>query len=82
MNEYPDAIDVYMDDIFIKTGPDLKLHCEIVHKVLDLLEKESFFLKPSKCKFKQTSIDYLGICIEKGVIRIDPAKRDGLTDWP
>jgi hypothetical protein len=81
MNEYPDAIDVYMDDIFVKTGPDLELHWEIVHKVLDLLEKESFFLKPSKCKFEQTSIDYLGICIEKGVICIDPTKRDGLADW-
>jgi hypothetical protein len=82
MNEYLDAINVYMDDIFIKTGPDLELHREIVHKVLDLLEKESFFLKPSKCKFEQTSIDYLGICIEKGVIHIDPTKRDGLADWP
>jgi hypothetical protein len=82
MNEYPDAIDVYMDDIFIKTGPDIELHREIVHKVLDLLEKESFFLKLSKCKFEQTSIDYLGICIEKGVIHIDPTKRDGLANWP
>jgi hypothetical protein len=67
MNKYLDAIDVYMDDIFIKTGPDLELHREIMHKVLNLLEKESFFLKPPKCKFKQTSIDYLGIHIEKGV---------------
>jgi hypothetical protein len=28
------------------------------------------------------SIDYLGICIEKGIIHIDPTKRDGLADWP
>jgi hypothetical protein len=82
MNEYSNDIDVYMDDIFIKTHPDLELHREIMYKVLDLLEKELFFLKPSKCKFKQQSIDYLGICIEKGVIHIDPTKRDGLADWP
>jgi hypothetical protein len=82
MNEYPDAIDVYMDDIFIRTSPDLELHREIVHKVLNLLEKESFFLKPSKCKFEHASIEYLGIHIEKGVIHIDTTKRDGLADWP
>jgi hypothetical protein len=26
MNKYPDAINIYMDNIFVKTGPDLKLH--------------------------------------------------------
>jgi hypothetical protein len=56
MNKYPDAIDVYIDDIFIKTGLDLELHREIVHKVLNLLEKESFLLKPSKCKFEQLAL--------------------------
>jgi RNase H-like domain found in reverse transcriptase/Integrase zinc binding domain len=46
------------------------------------LEAESFFLKPSKCKFKRSSIDYLSIVISNGAISIDPTKRDGLATWP
>ena len=81
-NRYPGMLYVYMDDILVATPDDLKLHREIVHAVLEILEQESFFLKPSKCHFEQRSIDYLGIRVEKGVIRIDPTKRDGLADWP
>ena len=73
---------VYMDDILIATDDDLSLHRRIVHDVLDLLERESFFLKPSKCKFKRSSIDYLGIVVSNGAISIDPTKRDGLATWP
>jgi hypothetical protein len=43
---------VYMDNILIATTNNLPLHRRIVHDVLDLLERESFFLKPSKCKFE------------------------------
>jgi RNase H-like domain found in reverse transcriptase len=46
------------------------------------LEKESFFLKPSKCKFEQKSIDYLGIVVKDGKVRIDPTKQNGLAAWP
>jgi RNase H-like domain found in reverse transcriptase len=50
--------------------------------VLDLLEKESFFLKPAKCKFEQQSIDYLGIVVTKGTVQINPTKQNGLVTWP
>jgi Reverse transcriptase (RNA-dependent DNA polymerase) len=51
-DKYPGMLFVYMDDILIATTDDLPLHRRIVHDILDLLEKESFFLKPSKCKFE------------------------------
>jgi hypothetical protein len=47
-----------------------------------MFRQESFFLKLSKCKFEQTSIDYLGICMEQGTIYINPTKRKGLSQWP
>jgi RNase H-like domain found in reverse transcriptase len=72
---------VYMDDILIATTNDLPLHRRIVHDILDLLEEESFFLKPSKCKFERSLIDYLGIVVSNGAISIDPMKRDGLATW-
>jgi Reverse transcriptase (RNA-dependent DNA polymerase) len=67
-NKYPGMVFVYMDDILVATTRDKVLHRKIVHKVLELLEKESFFLKPLKCKFKQESIDYLGIVVSKGTV--------------
>jgi RNase H-like domain found in reverse transcriptase/Reverse transcriptase (RNA-dependent DNA polymerase) len=81
-DKYLGMLFVYMDDILITTSDDLPLHRQIVHDVLDLLEAESFFLKPSKCKFECSLIDYLGIVVSNGAISIDPTKRDGLATWP
>jgi Reverse transcriptase (RNA-dependent DNA polymerase) len=81
-NKYPGMVFVYMDDILIATSMDRALHREIVHQVLELLEEESFFLKPSKCKFKQMTINYLGIVVSKGTVRIDPTKQNGIAAWP
>jgi hypothetical protein len=81
-DKYPGMLFVYMDDILIATTDDLLLHQQIVHDVLDLLEVESFFLKPSKYKFEHASIDYLGIIVSNGAISIDPTKQDGLATWP
>jgi Reverse transcriptase (RNA-dependent DNA polymerase) len=81
-DKYLGMLFVYMDDILIATADDLPLHRHIVYDVLDLLEVKSFFLKLSKCKFKCTSIDYLGIIVSNGAISIDPTKRDGLATWP
>jgi hypothetical protein len=72
---------IYMDNILIATINDPTLHEQIVHKVLDLLEKESFFLKLSKCKFEHKSIEYLGIVVENGTLKIDPTKCKGLASW-
>jgi hypothetical protein len=80
-NKYPGMIFVYMDDILIATPDDEALHEQIVHEVLDMLAQEDFYLKLAKCHFHQKAIDYLGICIEEGKIKIDPTKRDGLADW-
>jgi RNase H-like domain found in reverse transcriptase len=81
-DKYPGMLFVYMDDILIAMTDDLPLHRRIVHDVLDLLESESFFLKPSKYKFERLTIDYLGIVVSDGAISIDPTKCDGLATWP
>jgi RNase H-like domain found in reverse transcriptase/Integrase zinc binding domain/Reverse transcriptase (RNA-dependent DNA polymerase) len=81
-DKYPRMIFMYMDNILIATTKDYALHRRLVHEVLDILEAESFFLKLAKCKFKQESIDYLGIVVTKGTVRIDPTKQNGLAAWP
>jgi hypothetical protein len=82
MNRHPGKVFVYMDDVLIATGEDVEEHRRIVREILEMFRQESFFLKLSKCKFEQTSIDYLGIRVEQGTIRIDPTKRKGLSQWP
>ena len=70
-----------MDDvlIFIKT---IKEHQEITKKVLQRMEENNLYLKPKKCKFCKTKIEYLGIIIEEGRISMDPIKLNGIKDWP
>ena len=50
--KYPRMIFVYMDDILVATINNPELHRKVVHELLDLLEEQSFFLKPSKCEFE------------------------------
>jgi hypothetical protein len=82
VNKYPNELFVYMDDILIATGGDLQRHRLIVHDVLDLLEVESYFLKPSKCVFEQPQVEYLGLIVNGDHILPDPKKLAGLQDWP
>ncbi len=42
--QYPTELFIYMDDILITTDDNLTQHRQIVHQVLDKLEKESYFL--------------------------------------
>jgi hypothetical protein len=50
LDKYPTELFVYMDDILIATGEDIERHRQIVHEVLDLLEEESYFLRPATAK--------------------------------
>jgi Reverse transcriptase (RNA-dependent DNA polymerase) len=81
-DKYPSMLFVYMDNILITTTDNLPLHRHIVHDILNLLEAESFFLKPSKCKFECTTINYLGIVVSNRAISINPTKCDRLATWP
>jgi hypothetical protein len=82
LNKYPTELFVYMDNILIATGDDIGRHRQIIHKVLDLLEEESYFLCPAKCKFEQCSITYLGIIVNSDQLKSDPKKTSALRDWP
>ena len=80
--KYPYMIFVYMDDILIATPNDPALHQQIVHNVLDLLKWESFFLKPQKCAFEQTCVEYLGLLLNGKTLHINSSKIARITKWP
>jgi hypothetical protein len=72
---------VYLDDILIFSD-NLDQLDQLTHEVLSRLERYDLYLKPEKCVFAQTSIEYLGIIIANGQVRMDPAKLAGITSWP
>ena len=49
----------------------LEEHREIVRQVLEVLRDNHLYLKPEKCDFEQSSIEYLGMIVEEGVIRME-----------
>ena len=73
---------VYMDDMLIHTNDDVVNHRNAVHHVLDKLQKHDLFLKPEKCLFEQKRMEFLGVVLENGTIQMDPAKIQGVADWP
>jgi hypothetical protein len=72
---------VYMDDILIHTSGSIEEHREKVKKVLQCLEDNDLYLKPSKCAFKCKETDYLGIIISNDRIQMDPKKLASVKDW-
>ena len=71
----------YMDNVLI-ASKDKKKHQEATHELLDILEANDLFLKPEKCVWEQPHIDYLGLILKEGIMRMDPAKVAGIASWP
>ena len=75
------SVIVYLDDILIFTN-DLDHHRRIVREVLKRLRENDLFAKPEKCFFEASSIEYLGMIISKGLVKMDKSKVDGVLSWP
>ena len=72
---------IYMDDILIATPGNLNHHRQLVHQVLTKLEEHDLYLKPEKCTFEVPEVEYLGLIIRYGKIRMDPVKVAGVDGW-
>jgi hypothetical protein len=57
-------------------------HCKEVHGIFHKLAKLDLYLKPEKCQFEQSEIEYLGIIMGNGKIQIDLTKTNILPKWP
>jgi len=81
---------VFMDNIAIHTKKylnktheqHLAQHQKRIHEILDKLEANDLYLKPEKCAFEQEEIEYLGVIVGKGQLRMDPKKLMGVADYP
>jgi Reverse transcriptase (RNA-dependent DNA polymerase) len=73
---------IYMDDAVIATEDDERVHGERVNHFLDKLAKHDLFLKPEKCSFHVKEVEYLGVIIGNGKVKMDPIKVEGIANWP
>jgi hypothetical protein len=72
---------VYLDDILIWSST-LEEHHKIVHEVLHCLQTYDLYLRPEKCEFEQTKVDYLGLVISHGRVSMDQVKIEAVVNWP
>ena len=71
----------FLDDIFIysRTREEHLLHVEEVLKELD---KQKLYLKPSKCEWMKSEVEFLGHRIGREGLSVDPQKIDAVKQWP
>jgi hypothetical protein len=72
---------VYLDDILIFTK-SIEEHHHITQLVLERLCEHKLFLWHNKCKFEQTTIEYLGLIVSEGKMHMDLVKVAGVMKWP
>ena len=78
-----EVVVVYIDDIMIFTKmDDLKKHNKIVLEVLHCLEENDLYIKPEKCTFCTTEVDFLRMIVGKDGIKMDQKKVKAILDWP
>jgi hypothetical protein len=72
---------VFFDDILLYSAT-LEDHLQHLRLVFELLTRDKWTLKLSKCAFAQTQISYLGHVISAVGVGTDPSKLDAISQWP
>lgn len=72
---------VFFDDILVYS-PTLEQHILHLRQVFELLNRDQWLVKLSKCHFAQESIAYLGHVVSAAGVSTDPSKLDSIQHWP
>ncbi|KAJ9509682.1 hypothetical protein QJQ45_011327 [Haematococcus lacustris] len=72
---------VYLDDILVMSK-DSEEHLVHLRRVFNLLRKNKFYAKLSKCEFMQRTLKFLGHIISAQGISVDPCKVTAISEWP
>ncbi|KAJ9531173.1 hypothetical protein QJQ45_000822 [Haematococcus lacustris] len=72
---------VYLDDILVMSK-DSEEHLVHLRRVFDLLRKNKFYAKLSKCEFMKRTLMFLGHIISAQGISVDPCKVTAISNWP
>ena len=78
------TLSVYMDDIMIHTKPHPgeteQQHKQLIHHILEKLEKYDLYVKLEKCKFLR-EIEYLGVIVRNRTLKMNPKKLESVKNW-
>ena len=72
---------IYMDDLGIHTKDDVTLHHECTRWVLQHLQEHGLLIKLSKCTFDAPCMEFLGMIIRQGEIKMDEKKLEAIKEW-
>jgi Reverse transcriptase (RNA-dependent DNA polymerase)/RNase H-like domain found in reverse transcriptase/Integrase zinc binding domain len=82
LREHLDVICVvYLDDVLIFSKNPTE-HTGHVRQVLQSLREHGLHLKPSKCAFHVTEVDFLGLKINTEGIFMDQSRIRAVEEWP
>jgi hypothetical protein len=71
---------VFFDDVLIYS-PDFESHLQHLRLVFQLLARDRWYLKLSKCSFAQRQSSYLGHVISEVGVGTDPSKLQAIHQW-
>ena len=74
-------IAVFVDDVLVGTDSE-EGHDEIVAEVLKQLEENDLYVKPEKCSWKTSKVNFLGVIMGQGKIKMEKEKVEGVLNWP
>ena len=74
-------IAAFVDDMLIRTETE-EGHDKIVKEVLKRLEKNDLYVKPEKYTWKVQKVNFLGVIMGQGKIKIEEDKVAGVLNWP
>ena len=71
----------FVDDVLIGTEME-EGHNELVEEVLRRLEENDLYVKPEKCAWKVQKVNFLGVVMGQGKIKMEEDKVVGVLNWP
>jgi len=69
----------FMNNVLVETKEE-KRHDEIVEEILRKMEENNLYIEPKKYVWKVRKIDFLGLVIESGGIKIQEEKVVGVLE--
>jgi len=73
----------YMDDLMIcGRCSNMPEHIERGQRIMQKLCDNNLFIKPDKCAFFVSQVDFLGLVVSNGQLKMNDAKVDGIAKWP
>ena len=77
----PDFVSVYLDDILVFSRT-LKQHLHYLKTVIEKLSDVGLKLKPTKCRFAQPELEYLGHVVGRDGLKTSPRLVESVQQFP